>query len=1077
LNKRTTTVEALDQSKELAELRRAIPGYTPEWSPGVTTKASAVTRIFARYLELLNEGLDQAPDRSLLAFLDMMGTNLLPAQAARAPLVFNLIDGSPVDVTLPSSSEVAAPVQPKAPSAIQTNPGQSEPIIFATDKTVTLTRSRLDTLYSINPGSDEFADHSAHLTDGFTLFDDMGLTEHAIYLGHDQLFALAGDITVLLSFTFEAPAARELKTTWEYLSQSGWLPFESLEQDDTTQGMRKDGQITLRRECGPNAKEETFFEHKSFWLRGRLTTPLLPDGTADQRTVPVINDIRARVGFNKSGLLPEAAFTEGVPLDTTKHFYPFGQQPARYSAFYLASREVFSRKGARVGIVLNLSEDVMVHGSPELEWEFYDGAAWSPLGVEAPVGTEKFIKSGTISFYSPRNWEETDMNGVKNFWLRARITKGDYGQPVLANVVPTRKVRTIKDITNNPVEVDSNQGNAAGAEGAADAEKIAEVTIDSDQGNQGYAPGDVVVLIKGNVEETVIIDHLQGDDKLVLTKSVPIVFIGGTVATPALIPATLQPPVVSSLTLGYTYLTDPEAPDHCLSLNDFVSEDHTEDCRWPDQTFKPFRPVADTQGAVHFGFDRALPVGLVSLYVDVPQAAEDTVSDASPFQWEYRSARGWNELGVLDETLGFRRSGMIQFIGQPDAAPVPGLGGERFRVRARLKPGESLSSLSVAGIWLNAVWATQSRSIDRESLGVSDGAPGQTFFHQRKPVLEGEMLEVQEWTGRGEHWRTSVQGVPESELRFERDPATDIVTAVWTRWRVRAHLYSSSPTDRHYVIERAQGLIRFGDGRQGMIPPAGSRIAVSYRSGGGLAGNVPAGTITELHTGTPFVASATNPSPALGGAAIESDESVRSRGPQRLRHHDRAVSATDFEWLAREASPDVARARCLPITGPDGHAQRGWVTVVVVPFSRDARPALNSELRRRVREHLSRRAPAAVARRVRIIGPQYAPIGVQAEIAPIRPDEAAAVEARVREALNRFLHPLTGGPNWQGWNFGQSVYLSQIAKVIEGAEGVDYARKIRLRVNDQIFDEFVQMDTDMLAAAGDHTLKLIVGEN
>src|SRR5262249_28248643 len=334
LNKRTTTVEALDQSKELAELRRAIPGYTPGWSPGVTTKASAVMRIFARYMELLNEGLDQTPDRSLSAFLDMMGTNLLPAQAARAPLVFSLIDGSPVDVTLPSNSEVAAPAQPTAPSAIQTNPGQSEPVIFATNKTVTLSRGRLVTLYSINPGSDEFADHSAHLTDGFTLFDDLHLTEHAIYLGHDQLFALAGDITVLLSFMFEFPAGRGLKTTWEYLSQGGWLPFESLEQDDTTQGLRKDGQIALRRVCGPNAKEDTIFGHKSFWLRGRLTTPLLPDGTDDQRTVPVINDIRARVGFTKSGLFPEAAYTDGVPVDTTKNFYPFGQQPARYSTFY-----------------------------------------------------------------------------------------------------------------------------------------------------------------------------------------------------------------------------------------------------------------------------------------------------------------------------------------------------------------------------------------------------------------------------------------------------------------------------------------------------------------------------------------------------------------------------------------------------------------------------------------------------------------------------------------------------------------------------------------------------------------------
>src|SRR4030095_6334700 len=117
-------------------------------------------------------------------------------------------------------------------------------------------------------------------------------------------------------------------------------------------------------------------------------------------TVPVINDIRARVGFTKSGLLPEAAFTDGVSLDTTKHFYPFGQQPARYSAFYLASREVFSRKGARVSISLEFSEKGRAQGQLRLEWEFYDGATWRELGIEATADVRAFTNTedGTISF-------------------------------------------------------------------------------------------------------------------------------------------------------------------------------------------------------------------------------------------------------------------------------------------------------------------------------------------------------------------------------------------------------------------------------------------------------------------------------------------------------------------------------------------------------------------------------------------------------------------------------------------------------------------------------------------------------
>jgi len=1048
---RAPLVDERDQLKALSELHRAVPGYTPEWSPAAHSKASAVMQVFARYIQSLIDGLNQVPERSLLAFLDMMGTRLLPAQAARAPLVFTLIEGSPVDVTLPANSQVAAAPRPIAPSALQPNADpsvQAETIIFATTKTVTLSRGRLEALYSIQPGSDEYADHTERLTKGFTLFDDLGPTEHAIYLGHDQLFALAGDIMVLLSFTLEAPADRDLKTTWEYLSEAGWLPFESLEQEDTTQGLKKDGQIVLRRRGGANAKKEKYLERASYWLRGRLTTPLLPEGAGGQKTVPVINDIRARVGFSKSGLWPEAAFADGVSLDTTKHFYPFGQQPARYSTFYLTSKEVFQRKGATVGIKVELSE-VGRPVSLKLEWEYYSESGWTPLGIKP--ASYQFTADETISFVCPRGWIETKVNGASNYWLRVRIAEGDYGQPVRANVAPTHKVRTIS--------------------------AIADKTITVKDSNLGYTAGEAVVLAKGNIEESATIDHIQDNDKLVLTSAIPASFVDGTVATPTLLPATIQPPVISKLTLGYTYLTDPEAPDHCLSQNDFVFEDHSEACRWPDQTFKPFRPVADNRPAVHLGFDRQLPVGLISLYVDVPLSVEYQSAESSPFVWEYRSARGWAELGVLDETFGFRRNGMIQFIGPPDAVPVVGLGDELFRVRARLKQGERPVPLPVAGIWLNAVWAAHSAPIERELLGTSDGNPGQTFFVRKTPVLEREELEVQEWVGRGEHWRTVVQNVPESELRFEYDPATREVTAVWVPWRERSHLFDSGPDDRHYIIERARGLVRFGDGARGLIPPAGSRLSVSYRNGGGLAGNVPAGTISELRTGVPFLASATNPAPASGGAATESPESVRERGPQRLRHRDRAMAATDFEWLAREASPDVALARCLPITGPAGHAQRGWVTLVVVPHSPDARPQLTPEFLRRVQTHLARLAPVAVGGHVRIIGPEYATINVRAEIVPKQPDEAAKVEARVRERLNLFLHPLTGGPGGQGWDFGQSVFLSQIARVIEESDGVDYARRIVLSRDGQIFGESVPVETNALPAAGDHELKLVVGEN
>ena len=63
--------------------------------------------------------------------------------------------------------------------------------------------------------------------------------------------------------------------------------------------------------------------------------------------------------------------------------------------------------------------------------------------------------------------------------------------------------------------------------------------------------------------------------------------------------------------------------------------------------------------------------------------------------------------------------------------------------------------LPVNGIWLNAVWADQQSAPAAEDVGDSDGNPGQTFSLRRTPVLERETIEVQEWRGRGEGWRTT----------------------------------------------------------------------------------------------------------------------------------------------------------------------------------------------------------------------------------------------------------------------------------------------------------------------------------
>jgi predicted phage baseplate assembly protein len=214
---------------------------------------------------------------------------------------------------------------------------------------------------------------------------------------------------------------------------------------------------------------------------------------------------------------------------------------------------------------------------------------------------------------------------------------------------------------------------------------------------------------------------------------------------------------------------------------------------------------------------------------------------------------------------------------------------------------------------------------------------------------------------------------------------------------------------------------------------------------------------------------------ATGGAATESLDAVKARGPQKIRHGGRGISAEDLEWLAREATPEVARARCLSLTGPAGHAQRGWVTLIIVPFSQEVEPQPSAQTKRRVRDYLVARVPVALSKGIRVTGPKYTLVGIRAEIVPLQPDQAAVVEARLRNNLNSYLHPLTGGQDRQGWQFGQPVRLSEIARVIETTEGVDYAAQLIMLNDGHIFDELIPVDADGLVASGSHELTLTVG--
>ena len=240
----------------VARLEALGPGYVPEWRPEQLGVEAAVTQIVARYLQSIARRLEQAPAKNELAFLDLLGVRLVPAQPARAPIVFELANDA-ADVAMPAGTRFAAPPPP----------GGGAQITFETERPIRLAAARLVEAVSLWPGRDQFIDHSAALAEGrpFQLFDSRALqdTPHHLYIAHERLLALAGESAVSVTFELTTGSSDSLDLRWEYWDGDVWRPFKDMRpacsneeaaQLDSTGGLRTSGAYRLETDCAETAK-------------------------------------------------------------------------------------------------------------------------------------------------------------------------------------------------------------------------------------------------------------------------------------------------------------------------------------------------------------------------------------------------------------------------------------------------------------------------------------------------------------------------------------------------------------------------------------------------------------------------------------------------------------------------------------------------------------------------------------------------------------------------------------------------------------------------------------------------------
>jgi len=352
----------------------------------------------------------------------------------------------------------------------------------------------------------------------------------------------------------------------------------------------------------------------------------------------------------------------------------------------------------------------------------------------------------------------------------------------------------------------------------------------------------------------------------------------------------------------------------------------------------------------------------------------------------------------------------------PPGVPISGW----LRVRFAIPPRVALRSLS-----FNTVMASNLKTVTNERLGRGDGTPGQLLTLTQQNVAAGSLVLV----------------------------SRDLANAIQP-WSEVEDFDASTAADRHYVLDPEAGAVIFGDGLRGRPPVATElMIATRYRYGGGLAGEVATGAVSQPSGLPAAVSAAFNVTPARGGRDAETVEAAKARAPHEFRARGRAVTVADFIDEA-VAAPGVriARAAVVPLHRPYpvgnliggqpapgidlGVEIPGALSVIVVPDAPGPCPLPTTGELTAVAEHLD--TLRLVTTEVHVTTPMYVRLhDVQIVLRAMPGYSQTMLRESVSGELSHRFHVLTGGPDGTGFAFGAGLHHADLVAAVMRVPGVD----------------------------------------
>lgn len=517
-------------------------------------------------------------------------------------------------------------------------------------------------------------------------------------------------------------------------------------------------------------------------------------------------------------------------------------------------------------------------------------------------------------------------------------------------------------------------------------------------------------------------------------------------------------PLMDNVKISYKYNFF-VLPEEIGTMNNMVSKRYTKELINNTENLSIIKRLKVRNNVTYFAFAKK-PQGspikiLFSLSAVLPQEIPVIV-------WEYYSYEGWKILTVVDETENMRKSGIVSFLGQDDFNKMTLFNKDMYWIRIYNPSGyyeNNRKTLPIInGIYVNSTPIIQNDTQKEELFYIETYEKNKICKLTRDNINNIDV------------WINEYRKISEAERAALNNEDIEIVNnssgeikEIWVRWEEVNDFIISNNIDRHYTVNRNEGIIYFGDDVNGKIPPAqnGQSIKIYYSVGGGEAGNLRPREIQNMTRSLGYINKTFNPLATAGGSDKEIISESLERSPNILQHRERAVTATDYENLAMEASRNITKAKCFSGLNINGDKESGTVTLVILQKGNFENDLYFSGLKEEVESYLRKRNVNMLnkRRKFNIISPYFIEICVKVDVETSNLDYVFSVKQKIEDAIKKFIDPIHGNFSGQGWEIGQLPERTQILNCLKNIKNIKKINSIILVSS--INHEGIQQDIDI----------------